>query len=553
MLIIIREDMFDTTLRPICFGLKYNEITPDIAKKVGAETFKKYEYILYVCAQLSRIVYCDSGIIRYVIMESFGLNNDDVNKCVKKYDWKYLSERRKYANIESPENGRPMKSYIINSSDGTNNPFAIYISGPSDCTAIVVKATSLKPNTNSIFLPEDIFISFKGSSTLDNFKHDLFSQFSPSELKSLVKGIIPNNVGNVPSSFIKPIMEIFGNLIDALETFIQKDCRLFLTGHSLGGAFTSLFAFILAEMKEGNRLSDKLSKIKSIHVVSFGSPTILSDEARNNFNKHLESGLITLDRVVSQSVAARSTTTALVTSLGTGIGGPNDIIPNVPIAFSHPGFRPLLSEFRPEANGRPYQMMNIRTFYGVSSKTNGRESTTWPFPTFTPDAPKEAEEKPPTELSSIVIEETSQSPQEGGSFGKFKAEYAKQTKNHLPNFVSVLGSKWAFAFAHAEYLGMFFTGGFRGPGMKNPASKRIAYFIIDDNGVDAKYNDILLSSTPQPVATKPAAQSAAQPAPTPTQLGGGRRYRKKKNTNTNKKKKKKLCKSHKNPRRYKSI
>jgi hypothetical protein len=473
--------MLDTTLRPICFGLP-KEVTPEAAKAVGPVAFKKYEHALYVCAQLSRIVYCDSGIMWHVIRDSFGLNNDEVNNTITKYD-KQFADKRRIAVTSQPgepgNTGRPSESYSLVASDGSN-PYGIYISSPSDCTVILVKGSALKPNDNSIFQSTDVFVSFKGSSTMKNFKHDLMSQFSAGELRSLAGAVMTKDVGNVPLAFVKPIMKVWTALMKALETLITDGCRLVLTGHSLGGAFTSLFAFILAEAKVQNTIP-VLSKVNSIHVVSFGAPTILSDQARNEFNKHLDSGLITFDRVVSQAVAARSSATQVLVG---GIMGPNDVIPNIPVGFAHPGFRPLATEFRPEANGRPYQMMNIRSYYGAASKTNGREPTTWPFPNMTEPAPQTPIDT--AELAEVKV----QTDQEGGSmadFGKYKAEYATQTKNHLPNFVSVQGSKYAAGFAHAEYLGMFFLGGFRLPGMKNPASTSLAYFLLNDAGVKITY------------------------------------------------------------------
>ena len=492
--------MLDTTLRPICFGIP-KEVTPEMAKAVGPINFKKYEHALYICAQLSRIVYCDSGIAWYVIRDSFGLNNDEVNNIITKYDKQFLNKRRVAITSQPGEpgnTGRPAESYSLIPSDGAN-PYGIYVSTPSDCTVLFLKATALKPNINSIFLPTDVFVSFKGSSTIKNFKHDLMSQFTAGKLSSVVGPLIKNDVGNAPLSFIKPIMKAWGALIKALDELTTEGCRLIFTGHSLGAGYCSLFAFILAEAKLANTLP-VMNKIKSIHIVSFGAPTILSDKARYEFNKHLDSGFLTLDRVVSQAIAARSSATQVLVG---GILGPNDVIPNIPVGFAHPGFRPLSTEFRPEANGRPYQMMNIRNFYGAASKTNGRDMQTWPFSQFTEPSPRIMDTAEIAEIANVKIPKNasqepqasqtptaSQPPQEGGSltvFGKFKAHYAEQTKYHLPNFVSIQGSKWAAGFAHAEYLGMFFLGGFRLYGMKNPASTSLAYFFLNDTGVKITY------------------------------------------------------------------
>lgn len=492
--------MLDTTLRPICFGIQ-KDVTPELAKTVGAEKFKRYEYVLYVCAQLSRIVYADSGIIWHILKDSFGKNNDVVNMTVTKYDKQFLAQKRMPISSQAGEPGtsRPPESYSLVPSDGTN-PYGVYVSSPSDCTVLFVKATQLSPNPNSMFLPTDLFISFKGSSTMKNFKHDIMSQFSAGKLISLASGVIDNDVGKVTLAFVKPIIKAWKVLIKGLEDFTSDGCRVFLTGHSLGGAYTSLFAFILAEAKLTGKIP-VLNRIKSIHIVTFGACRILSGHARNEFNKHLESGFLTLDRVVNQAVAARSSVSQI--ALG-GIMGPNDVIPSVPVGFNHPGYTPGSMEYRPEANGRPYQMQNIRSFYGAPSKTNDRDPTTWPFPQFTEISEAEGKSEVPTteelaELKDAKVEEKGEEVQEGGGLfdsGRYKAEYDRQTKLRIPNFISVNGSKWAYTFAHAEYLGLFYLGGLRRPGMKPPASTSLAYFYLNNAGV--KINYLPTTDRPEP-------------------------------------------------------
>jgi hypothetical protein len=509
--------MQDTSLRPICFGID-KVVTPEIGKTVGAEKFKRYEYALYLCAQLSRIVYCDTGIAWHVIGESLGLNNDEVNNFITKYDKQFADKRRTPVTSQPGEPGtdRPAESYSLKVSDGTD-PYGVYISSPSDCTALVVTGKALKPNPSSPFLPTDIFITFKGSSTIKNFKHDIMSQFSATELKSIAGEVMKNNVGNVPTAFAKPIMKVWDALMKALDKFATDNCRLFISGHSLGGASATLFGFILAEAKDADTVPI-LKKIKSIHIVTFGAPTCVSDPARNNFNRHLDSGRLTFDRVVNQAVAARSAATQAVVG---GVLGPNDVIPNIPVGFAHPGFRPLATEFRPEANGRPYQMINVRAYYGVPSKTNGRETTTWPFQgTMTePTQPSVDPASVAEELQSVKVPEVPEGASSsdpvpaltGGGGGK--TEYAIQTKTHLPNFLSVLGSKWARGFAHAEYLGMFYMGGFRLLGMKNPASKALAYFILNSAGVKITYLPTTDTERVNSANNPPVQNQSAAPPP----------------------------------------
>jgi hypothetical protein len=115
--------------------------------------------------------------------------------------------------------------------------------------------------------------------------------------------------------------------------------------------------------------------------------------------------------------------------------------------------------------------------------------------------------------------------QDGGFMSsKDKQIYEEATLKRIPNFVSVQGSAYAYGFAHAEYLGMFFMGGFRLYGMKNPAKDKQAVFGFYDDGVKTTYidnspalKDVVAkgqaSSEPEdPSAPAPAAAAAA-PAP----------------------------------------
>ena len=300
----------DTTLRSVIFGKPDVAISKNASGKmtltdqVDQATFSKYEHVLKIMAQFSRVIYCDSGIIRQVLMspEFARSDNVSVNNRITELDTKYKDLRKLPSTLAGSIDGRPMQSYVINESAGSGKHNARYISSPSDLTFMFTKGSALSAKCD-FFKDSDIILVFKGSSTMQNFKHDLYSQFTASDLKSImppgtkmVSSADKKNI--VPASFIKPILESWDLLKQGLNEF--KPPRLFVTGHSLGGAYASLFTFIMAEIREAN-----FPFIQSIHNITFGAPTILGDGARNTFNAHLDGGKMTLDRITSTGLYSK--------------------------------------------------------------------------------------------------------------------------------------------------------------------------------------------------------------------------------------------------------
>ena len=329
--------VLDTTLRSIVFGKNTLEVVPGssgqvLKEPISADQFKIYEHILKLMAQLSRTVYCDSAVIDEVLKSpAFGaFDNKAVNDLITATDKKWLPMRRKALPA-----GRPMQSYVGPVSAKSGPGMARYVSTPDDVTFLAVSGQALSGKL-SFFRPDDLVLTFKGSSTVDNFKHDMYSQFTRAEIS-------PANF--VPGSFLTHLKNNWDAVKSAISDF--KPTRLFITGHSLGGAYATLCAYLL--LLEGSTFP--------IHLVTFGSPTTVADAARNEFNGFLDSGKITLDRVTSAY-----------------LGKIADVIPAVPAGFSHPGFQPLRTEFYPETKtGRAYNFDTIRKVYQGGAVWSGPE------------------------------------------------------------------------------------------------------------------------------------------------------------------------------------
>lgn len=452
----------DTTLRSVVFGLKDVTVTPDstgqmiLQNQVDQTTFDSYVHTLKVMAQLSRIVYCDTGVI-YKLLETpaFGTaDNKQVNSDMARINEEYLPIKREPSTLPNSRDGRPMVSYVSpQATDGFK--FAKYISSPSDLTVLFLKGSHLSSKLSTV-KDSDLILCFKGSSTVKNFKHDLYSQITPADLSTLLPEGLPaasGQIGNVPASFVKPINKSWKLIKDTINEI--NPTRLFVTGHSLGGAYATMFAFMLCEIKT------TFPNIQSVHLVTFGCPTVVADKARNTFNAHLDSGFLTLDRVVSSGVTSRIA----------------DIIPSIPVGFSHPGFQPLRTELYPEKKtGRAYNIDTIRKVY-----------------------------------------------QQGGvlGYGQEKGKYEIATKTHMPNKI-IIGA-YTFegnAFAHSEYFDIVVTNPFRLYGMKNPGFAGNTFVAdISDSGISFNY----VSSDPtEEIAPDATEQTAKFPAPP---SGARRTYR----------------------------
>jgi hypothetical protein len=647
-----RDGVFDTTLRSICFGIK--KVLPNNVPSVSRDiftgktdnliNFMKYEHALYICAQLSRIVYCDSGII-WNVMNDFGKSNTTVNDSITKFDKQYQFERTipVFTQLGEPGSDRPHESYSLTKSNG-ENPYGIYISTPSECTVLVVKASKMNREEinhdimhNNVFENNDVFVTFRGTSSFKNIKHDLLSQFQIETIGKLMEDLLYdapileiNKQCKIPKSFVQSLLKAFRTILKAIiELSDTKDLstndKLFITGHSLGGAYSTLFGFILGEVRkkfiedktidtidtiinkyktelenaktglknkkqqelyeyirnlrkkdevidnivasikqiksigynpedsavpsevpsevpstvpsasvtssltkikfmkqkdiikeqirqkknslemnnmynnfikksniitkfanastkkpvksEEQRLVDRLEmlinlyelfkRFKSIHIITFGAPRCLSDRARNAFNESLDLGILTCDRVANKA----------------------DNITHVPLVFNHPGFRPLKTEHQPEAGGRPYQIHNIRTYYGVQSTKEGRDCITWPFTTeCLMKLNIKSSESIKLAQKQIDNAEKTTSGGFGGLVGTESLKYKNGTKKHMPNYINykyLIFPHWA----HVEYLGMTFMGAFRipGRGYKNCATTHIAYFKLNNEGVNIDY------------------------------------------------------------------
>ena len=432
----------DTTFRRICFHLHEKNQNID---------FSKYEYVLYFLAQINRFTHDDTGFSWKVMKKSLGLSNDIVNYMLYTYNTDKKEDRKLPAPM-GDGHGRPMLSYSTDTiPDSNDDCWGVYISTNKDLTATVFKVEHLPIHKNkyNTFEKTDVILSFKSTSTIENLITDAKSQMSSIELHEAMKdtGIVVEPGCKSPKAFVQLLMTGWRAILRAIKENIHKDgSRLFITGHSLGGALSTIFGFILAEGQKSKTLD---FNVKSIHVLSFAPPRVFNEKGKDIFNEHLKKGTLTYDFIVNQ---AKPTLHFSLLSIPVK----NDWIPGYPLGYKHPGFE-----------GDLYSIDDIRKHYGVKSETRYRDQKTWPF--------SESIDlyKNPQKLKSIT-----KNMMGGGHV-------------YLPNMVSLEGRPDIF-FVHAEMMGMINKSAHRTYGMKNPVranSDLIAYFLFCSTGVKIQYLD----------------------------------------------------------------
>jgi hypothetical protein len=235
-----------------------------------------------------------------------------------------------------------------------------------------------------------LFITFKGSSSINDFIHDLKSaakedlflselneapnksgELEITEMSGGVNdpllnpgeeyGINKQNAKqSTPQSQIKPGKAGYG-FIHVLQPSIKELCekieilkshgfeRVIITGHSLGGALASLFGYYLK--KYNPNLIDK-----PIHVITFGACCVFDAPGRNEFNAFLnisdEKPIFTLDRVTSNF----------------------DPVIVLPVDLDHPGYTLLRTEYKAfSKTGRTNEIGEIRKMLGLERGYDGND------------------------------------------------------------------------------------------------------------------------------------------------------------------------------------
>lgn len=229
------------------------------------------------------------------------------------------------------------------------------------------------PGSSLIFPGEKIMVvSFRGTLSLttllkdlkmvpralqDVFGDTLFSELAPEIEKRKQDRTLPTGVNpfGAHRGFVNGMKAVYATYMEKIKELLalHPDVkRIFITGHSLGGAYTHIMSMGMAQEKKKNGLFQN----QSLHAVSFGAPFTFLKMARDVYNGLLADGHLTLDRVIT---SARFKDPTFSTT---------DVIPNLPPNFYHPGFTIDWKEIKTQSRtGRTKHSRELREqFFNIT-------------------------------------------------------------------------------------------------------------------------------------------------------------------------------------------
>jgi hypothetical protein len=348
-------------------------------KTKTTQTVCKYEALLTQCSYLSRMAYTPAEV--FCRMTKFlDLNPTDFNDYIRviekimenkvfgkiinyecSYNSLWLMKQASYQSLFDVPNNETITQQAT---DENINGF--FLRNNKNLNVYIYYHHNLNSKFNS---QPTIYVAFKGASSISEFLEGglklLIKDISLSEL-----GIIGTNsnskAGRTYVEFLKdnttenvPLIQA---VFDKVQILLKKynDSKIIITGHSIGSAFSVLFAFYY--MKLPNKPTNP------VHLITFGETTVMNAFARNEFNQLLNSSkegpIFTYDRIES-------------TTKKGGVGVWRNMFTKLPADLNHAGYSILQDETFPfKTTGRTNEISELRALCGMINDSDGKLTTT---------------------------------------------------------------------------------------------------------------------------------------------------------------------------------
>ena len=349
-----------TLVTPTLDGRQMNTKKLQINPLIEKEILGKYEATLTFCCYIARLNY-----------------ENRPRKALKAYNLLDYSPLVFNKGLSALTYSKSTDTKIEPDTTKAASGFLLYDSKQDTPLSITLFDYSKRPS-NIFGNQKIIVVSFRGtlsiqtalkdlnaiySSLFNLFGKDLFSE-EAAILEKRGKSLV--NPFGAHRGFVNGLENVYSKIIDKLTILLTANpdvSRIFVTGHSLGGAFASIMGLGLAQHKKKKHPA---LQTPAIHVITFGAPKTFTDYARNVFNGLLLDGYMTLDRVANRPRFPDPTMMSY------------DPIPLVPPNLDHPGFMILKPEIKTQSRtGRTKHIAELRDeLAGIQAKKSMLTSLT---------------------------------------------------------------------------------------------------------------------------------------------------------------------------------
>ena len=317
--------------------------TLQITSPIAKDLVGRYEATITECCYFSRLNYENRG--RKVIKMFSILDYSPLvfNKALSYLTFSKSNDDR----IEKSPEGKVPSGYLLY--DGVHDtPLSLSINNILGEKCLVV---SFRGTISMRTVLKDLNMVFKNLFEL--FGNDLFAE-EFKEVQERGKAIV--NPFGAHRGFVTGLINIYPIIIQRMKTLLEAHSdikRVFITGHSLGGAYANIFGLAIAQMRKKSLLT-----MPDLHVITFGAPKTFTSYARNVFNKLLLEKHMTFDRITNRP---RFPDPTMMTY---------DPIPLIPTHMDHPGFSILNPEIKTQSRtGRTKHVSELRNeLSGIKSK-----------------------------------------------------------------------------------------------------------------------------------------------------------------------------------------